>query len=534
MAEYIKISNLPLASDTAPGVELVGNNNGSTNRFPLSTLVDGTTVIADPTSGITLNPNNVIDKDELEEILRHKVDEDSYQEGLTVGNALQIISPDGITEEESFIFRTSAGAESISTGQAEIKSIKGNTVIWNQKNTRTGVITSSSNRVDGYYTLLNGTDLGMQTTGVWLFAFDPIEISESLEYFVVVGVKNGSYSEGRFSYAGGKYCAIISNFNIYQGHLLYIRAYDTENGKQYKINNLQVVNLTEMFGAGNEPTNIDEWNTRKPVIADEYVYNESEMINVHIEKLFTTGFNQLNSGTAKVLGGNQYQITGSYTSITLDGETITPSVDGLFTPAYNGILAVTGADNTTCVHLTWSGYRNGDFEPYEEHVISLPIDEIVDADGNQLFPNGLCSNGDIYDEVTATSATKRIDDDGSVLNVPVVVTFSVTPQSFGTRLNLLYSVNDFGTEEFVVPEGQQSAAVNHETFYMTNLRDKIRNIDGNTEAGALMNPSVDNLLAVLGNVVNGTFSKSWDVVNKCWQFSFVPNTSTQDMEGGSE
>ena len=95
-------------------------------------------------------------------------------------------------------------------------------------------------------------------------------------------------------------------------------------------------------------------------------------------------------------------------------------------------------------------------------------------------------------------------------------------------------MNDFGTEEFIVPVGQQSAAVNHVTFYMTNLRDKIRNIDGNTEAGALMNSSVDNLLAVLGNVMNGMFNKSWDVINKCWQFSFVPNTSTQDMEGGGE
>ena len=113
----------------------------------------------------------------------------------------------------------------------------------------------------------------------------------------------------------------------------------------------------------------------------------------------TIGFNAYNptTGKAAVLGGNQYQITGAYTALSLDGETITPDSNGLFTPDHNGSLTVTGGGADTCVHLTWSGYRNGEYEPYEKH--SYPLDSTLTLRGIPKLDanNNLYYDGDTYE-----------------------------------------------------------------------------------------------------------------------------------------
>lgn len=117
----------------------------------------------------------------------------------------------------------------------------------------------------------------------------------------------------------------------------------------------------------------------------------------------TVGFNAYNhtAGTAALLGGNEYQITGAYTALSYStGEEIVPDGDGLFTPTANGVLTVTGGNaTTTCVHLTWSGYRNGEFEEYWENTLSLPV--------IQYFPNGMYATK--HDGDVGSNYQSRID-----------------------------------------------------------------------------------------------------------------------------
>lgn len=117
----------------------------------------------------------------------------------------------------------------------------------------------------------------------------------------------------------------------------------------------------------------------------------------------TVGFNAYNhtAGTAALLGGNEYQITGAYTALSYStGEEITPDGDGLFTPTANGVLTITGGDaTTTCVHLTWSGYRNGEFEEYWENTLALPV--------AQYFPNGMYATR--HDGDVGANYQSRID-----------------------------------------------------------------------------------------------------------------------------
>lgn len=136
----------------------------------------------------------------------------------------------------------------------------------------------------------------------------------------------------------------------------------------------------------------------------------------------TEGFNAFNyeTGLATVLGGNQYQITGDYESIThsVDGE-ITPDGEGLFTPTNNGVLTITGGNSTnTCVHLTWSGYRNGDFEPYWTETKEFDLSEYFPygfnhastRSGGTSYGNNASWQGEAGADVfTPQQAIRRID-----------------------------------------------------------------------------------------------------------------------------
>ena len=175
----------------------------------------------------------------------------------------------------------------------------------------------------------------------------------------------------------------------------------------------QVFDLTQMFGSAvaDHVYALEQANTgagvlwfRKLFPKDNYAYNAGELLSVNVSAHNTVGFNAYNhaTGTARLLGGNQYQITGtysavSYTDVSGNSETLTIDGNGKFTPTSNGTLTVTGGSaDDTCVHLVWSGYRNGDFEPYrkQSYVLdsSLTLRGIPKLDAN----NRLYYDGDTY------------------------------------------------------------------------------------------------------------------------------------------
>jgi hypothetical protein len=65
-------------------------------------------------------------------------------------------------------------------------------------------------------------------------------------------------------------------------------------------------------------------------------------------------------------------------------------------------------DSRVCLHLVQDGIVS-QYKPYTSTTTPLPnVSLIKDADGNQLFPYGLCSAGSVYDEITETKAIKRV------------------------------------------------------------------------------------------------------------------------------
>ena len=254
-----------------------------------------------------------------------------------------------------------------------------------------------------------------------------------------------------------------------------------EPGTGYSVKNCFLIDLTVMFGAGNEPASADEFRAMFPL--PYYAYAEGRLLNFTGTGIRTAGFNVLApDGMAHLLGGNAYEIVGAYMALSYStGETITP-VDGIFTPSADGILTVTGHDGTTCVHLVWSGYRDGEYEPYWSETKTLPV--------STYFPDGMKSVGTVKDELTKDKAVKRCgirayqsgDEDDSTVITDGTDTVYALPESVETPidppLDLSLRSADYGTE-LLLPENTSVPATTPmyaDIDYTQNLRDKLQRL----------------------------------------------------------
>ena len=266
---------------------------------------------------------------------------DGYYEGMTVGNAEQLIATVGVQDKVPYNFRTSGG--SIEIGDREVDKIIGGTVAWNQ------LVGENTEAV----TLTSGHRYAACIGSVWS-----------------IGTSDGT----AISVTGG-----------------------TD----------QVFDLSVMFGT----TIADYINTLETATPgagvawfralfpkDYYAYDAGTLRSVQTSAHKTVGLNAYDNETGKalVIGGGEYEITGTYTALSLDGETVTP-VSGKFTPAKSGELTVTGGDGTTCIHLRWDGERDGEFEPYTVH--TYPLDSSLELRGVPMLDanNRLYYDGDEYE-----------------------------------------------------------------------------------------------------------------------------------------
>ena len=212
------------------------------------------------------------------------------------------------------------------------------------------------------------------------------------------------------------------------------------------IDDAQVIDLTQMFGAGNEPSTYEEYLSRKPKVADEFAYNEGEIINNKVEKVVTTGrnlwdeewelggYNYLN-GKKKpesdkyrsrnfipVLSGKDYfwaQQNKTYKRINFYDANrnfisyTNAFTNQVFTTPINCAYITIWQDGTTynhdlCINIS-DPTINGQYFPYEKHELDLSwVKDIKDAEGVKLFEDGMRSAGTAFDEAAKGRAIKRI------------------------------------------------------------------------------------------------------------------------------
>lgn len=229
---------------------------------------------------------------------------------------------------------------------------------------------------------------------------------------------------------------------------------------------------------------------------------------VIIVKCVSTQTYTITSLASNVIGNVGIVTTNDATNVTLlntettatSGQTVTnDSFKKHITTITQGYLYI-DVDTTTdtvlndiCVHLTWSGYHDGEIEDYTEDTVLIPY---VAKDNTIISEWGLgYINSTYYDEIDLVHKRyyKRVECiEYSATNLDWVVNESgahayiydsayiyydikETVYDLKNDVNEQYKVSDFGTEQFITDEElNKTVATTLVTTYQTNLKDKLR------------------------------------------------------------
>lgn len=382
---------------------------------------------------------------DVHDLIPDKADIDGYYELLTAGAADNLTGRgDGVSA--SYLYRTAGGTEDIADGVATIKAIYGETVGWNQL-ART---VTTSDTINGVTYTPDGNG-GVLASGTVVDSPSKKQIAYSFEC-----IKNHKYLQKACPRGGSRttYCTTITQYAITGNPV------DIGEGAMFvaqetgfvgvvvmidvgtTINNLtfypQVFDLTAIFGAGNEPATVEEFEALYPL--PYYPYDAGTLKPVNMTGVETVGFNQwddsvtLDSGKAwKAANGkkgtaegyfcssDQFEVfpnteyTASFTStagavysacfydadhVFIGSVSCTRTSNGnrrigtFTTPAncrYVGINFGGSPVNPTdpCLHLKWSGYRDGEYESYWKSQRTIDV--------AQYFPTGLKRAGSVRD-----------------------------------------------------------------------------------------------------------------------------------------
>lgn len=333
---------------------------------------------------------------------------------------------------EEFTLRPSAGDKSIRDESALIKRIKGNTIVWNQI-VKNGNFVSDTDWAPyrSNYVSVNW-DNGLTVTSNYSGSnTDGVSMRQKMDVCVIIGHKYLSHIEfsssnsslfpllecypvlhndiSRIDYMrDGNHYFCINNTRPdatapLQYYYLYLKARGVKSvGDTWTFKKVEFFDLTQMFGAGNEPTTVEEFKALFPNAY--YDYNDGELVSMTSNGLFANGFNQFNGEYAEVLSNNTYYLGGTYTTVGFTEEIggtledITIPTDKLYTPTKKGYIYATGTN--ICINLSHTGVRNGEYEPYWDATKDLSIIQ-------KYFPDGMRSAGSIYDEISFDEATQK-------------------------------------------------------------------------------------------------------------------------------
>lgn len=440
--------------------------------------------------------------DTIDEAIKNKADIDGAYPKLIAGDLVETE-----TKDDVFTYQVTDH-----TGKANINSIKGNTLNWNQK---LKIINDANWLANNIPAITWGdnevTFTGVTSTwqGVTARAYSDIIVNH--KYLLSVEAKviaSGTSFRLGSNLFGNVFIGDSDTVNstLYTTKASIFTAPATESRQanfsnrtgtaDYALRNIMLIDLTQMFGAGNEPTSVAEFTKLYPL--PYYQYNAGEPLSFNGTEIKTIGFNQwdeewedgdINITTGQnqadssywrstnyipVLPNKQYYVyvvdSTAYTSIrvrlygsdkqyigsTINGNYVVPNVvftvpNDVYFIRFAPSKSIYPTGSQFCINISSS--KNGTYEPYKEETLSLPI--------AQYFPNGMRSANNAYDELTnskATTRVKQITFDGSsdenwnfVLNthrayIEVSDIDTSTPDAnVGNIMSNLYVAGNYGT-----------------------------------------------------------------------------------------
>jgi len=377
-------------------------------------------------------------------------------------------------DNAKFNYRSTAGSQSVASQAngdlATIEALYGDSLVWNQlvhetsftntkvdtENTRyiliqyqttsnttvlwTGGDVAGISVVDNTYYSLRKT-APADTNGYWRIKVNGVTTDTQI-------IRTEGWKEG-----GVIVDTIIPN------HVYYIRLHvktcDSTTVGGVNIDNIQVFDLSLMFGLGKEPT-LAEFETflANYFPRHDYAYNEGEILNIKSNGIKTVGFNlwdeewevgSIEKASGQNLGDssrirsknfikvlpNQLMNFRSTLKDTIAREVFFYDANKKFISYNEWVNTFTTPSNCyyirfrcgqiskpqtsnpdICINLSWSGNRNGEYEEHWEETTMIPITTLegTKSDGTRevMFPDGLCGIGDYKDEIKGNKAIKRI------------------------------------------------------------------------------------------------------------------------------
>ena len=354
---------------------------------------------------------------------------------MTTGFASNLIGRgESIASEIGF---RASGGKSIEDGSARITELQGNAVVWNQLLKESKLVASDATITKtaiGYTITPSGGASGLKTDAT-SGGVTPIVGHKYALLCVKIGGSKGIYLNW------GGYNAGLTNpiFSATDSSKVMLTAYSYNETETFTLTTPRLVDLTKMFGSGNEPTTIDEFYNRMPQGINVGAYNEGQLIASNADGIKSVGFNAWDEkwevGQINVLNGEVQTSTNTIRSKNyckcLPNETYYAYCGGYTNEYYLGIVWYDenynyigynyGAGRTRqspsnaryfklttntssqvnygttyngdiCINLVHSGYKNGTYQPYMEFIKTFDY-RIKDA-----FPNGMMPWDKVYNK----------------------------------------------------------------------------------------------------------------------------------------
>lgn len=522
---------------------------------------------------------------------------------LTAGAADNLVGH-GATPAE-ITYRTAGGSADIGSGTATLGRIKGKTLKFNQL-----IQNGNFDDTTGWYIWNGSVSLSANNNimTVTCGSSNTVRIASAPnaiighKYLVRLSMKASGEKTTNIGFGGVSFTpesigATWKNISAIKTAVttlnVIIGISDAEIGDTFELSKVQIIDLTDMFGAGKEPSTVAEFEALYPL--PYYNYNAGELIHNKANSLKTVGFNQWDeewelgaidsADGSKMASATQirsknlipvfpnttyyrknpysdngvghlnraafYDANKQYIGVSAGGW-IDFKNNGTFKTPANAAYMLFYVDATfynhnICINLSWSGYRDGEYEPYWESLLPLGLDSFVvknDLDVESTITEGLKSTPNAYDEIvngekyirrTAIRDYESGDEsDADVITDSVHTVYPLgTPEEYTlvTPIATNYRVDDFGTEERLPADTASavSAPLVADIQYAMNAVDTLRRLSENyiskSSFDNFCTELADKLGAAIGKTI--TINATFDSEDKEYDFTISITTPSE-------